>query len=303
MTMGSTGLRGVRIVAASLLVLAVTVTGCARPPDEAWLRFLGFKDGDATLTVLEGELNDGKSDSADAVFSNASVTVGVSGGGTGTGILVKSARVDYRLSGYAPPSTEYPLNLYLGPSSHTNGTATVSGAAEGRTSFPLVPVSLKQWIIKLHTFNNASATPTVKLTANVTFFAETDEGTELEVHGSISIVLNTAGGDGGASTQTVNVSATIATATSTKPGKFAFTRSGGSTNSLTVEYGVTGTATAGSDYSELGNSALISAGSSVASIAVTPLSGSTAGSTVIVTLKASSSYTVGSPSVATVIIE
>jgi hypothetical protein len=194
MTTGSTGLRGARVVAAALFVLTVTATGCGRPPDEAWLRFLGFFETGVTtttLTVLEGELNDGKTDSADAVFSNASVTVGVSGGGTGTGILVRSARVDYRMSGYAPPSAEYPLNLYLGQSSHTNGTATVSGAAEGRTSIPLATASLKQWLINTHAFSNASATPTAYLTANVTFFAETDDGNKLETEGSIGIALST----------------------------------------------------------------------------------------------------------------
>ena len=49
------------LAAAALLVLAAAVAGCGRPPDEAWLRFLGFRDdGNSTLTVLEGNLNDGK---------------------------------------------------------------------------------------------------------------------------------------------------------------------------------------------------------------------------------------------------
>jgi hypothetical protein len=193
MTTGSTGLRGVRIAAAALLVLTVTATGCARPPDEAWLRFLGFwksVDGEnQQIAVLEGELRNKKTDSADAVFSNASVTVGVSGGGTGTGILVQSTRIDYRMSGYSPPSAAYPLNLYLGPSSHTNGTATGT-AAQGQISIPLATASLKQWLIETHAFDDASATPTVNLTANVTFFAETDDGNKLETEGSIGIELS-----------------------------------------------------------------------------------------------------------------
>ena len=193
MTTGSTVLRGVRIAAAALLVFTVTATGCARPPDEAWLRFLGFwKSVDKEnqqIAVLEGELRDKKTDSAAAKFSNESVTVGVSGGGAGTGILVQSARVDYRMSGYSPPSASYPLYLYLGPSSHTNGTATGT-AAEGQISIPLATASLKQWLINTKAFNNASATPTVDLTANVTFFAETDDGNKLETEGSIGIELS-----------------------------------------------------------------------------------------------------------------
>jgi hypothetical protein len=47
---------------------------------------------------------------------------------------------------------------------------------------------------------------------------------------------------------------------------------------------------------------VIPAGSSAASISVTPLSGYTAGRTVIVTIKSGSTYTVGSRSKATVTI-
>jgi hypothetical protein len=287
-------------LAAALLAVAVVAPGCGRPPDEAWLRFLGFKSGDSTLTVLEGNLNDGKTDSADAVFRNVSVTVGASDGGAGTGILVKSARVDYKMSGYSPPSAEYPLNLYLGPSSHTNGTATSSGGeTEGRTSLPLATASLKQWLINAHA---AGSSPTVSLTADVTFLAESDEGGDLEVHGSVTILLSTSGSGSSTATPSVSISATTSTATTAAPGKFTITRSGGTTNSLTVAYDVTGTATAGSDYEAFENSVTINAGSSVASITVTPLIGATTGRTVIVTLQESSSYTVVSPSSATVTI-
>jgi hypothetical protein len=292
------------LVAAAILAIAVVAPGCGRPPDEAWLRFLGFRDdGNSTLTVLEGDLNDGNADSANAAFSNVSVIVGGSDSGAGTGILVTRAHVDYTMSGYSPPSEEYPLNLYLGPSSHTNGTAgTTAGSTEGETSFPLATASLKQWLIDTGAFSDSSATPTVRLTADVTFFAETDEGTELEVHGSIAILLSTSGGGSGTGTPTVNISATTSTATTAAPGKFTITRSGSTTNSLTVNYEVKGTATAGSDYEELFGSVTINAGSSTATIPVTPLASYTPGKTVVVTISSGSAYTVGSSSEASVTI-
>ena len=161
----------------------------AQPPDEAWLRFLGFnKSGEdtASIAVLEGDLNDGKSSVADAVFRNTSTTVGTIAGGTGTGVFVTSARIDYRMSGYSPPSVEYPLNLYLPASSIKDGTVTSSEATV--TDLPLAPVSLKHWLNA-----NGVRSAAVDLTANVTFSAETDEGGKLETHGRIGIVLtNTA---------------------------------------------------------------------------------------------------------------
>jgi hypothetical protein len=296
-----------RALATAILALAVVAPGCGRPPDEAWLRFLGFQSTSGSgesavssnISSIEGNLFDGTAMTVDAVFRNVSTIVGSNDGSIGTGILVKSARVDYKMSGYAPPSAEYPLNLYLGPSSHTNGTTNAGGTttSEGTlTDFPIVTASLKQWLRNTGAFNNSSATPTVKLTADVTFFAETDEGTELEVHGSITILLSTSGGPSGTGMPTVAIEATTATATTSVPGKFTITRSGSTTNSLTVSYTVGGTADPGLDYETLPGSVVISVGSSSSSISVTPKSGYTSGTTVTVTLSDGSAYNLGSSS-------
>jgi len=175
MTTGSRCLRGFRIAAAALLVLTVTTTGCERPPDDAWLRCLGFSVGNATtsLAVIEGEL-DNTTLKANANFENSSRNVTSTGG---VGILVYGARVDYRMSGYSPPAAEYGVTLYLQPPAKdaaTTGTLT---------DFPLASASLKQWLI------NAGAGAPVNLTARVTFFAETDGGVKIETVGSIGIVL------------------------------------------------------------------------------------------------------------------
>lgn len=88
-------------------------------------------------------------------------------------------------------------------------------------------------------------------------------------------------------------------------GTFTITRTGSTAGSLTVVYTVGGTATAGSDYAALSGALTIPAGSSSASITVIPLHDMVEESpeTVVVTLTAGDAYTLGSPSVATVVIQ
>jgi hypothetical protein len=160
-----------RAIAAAVLA-AIFAAGCDRPPDEAWLRFLGFrKPGETTnLSVVNAKL-DGTTDSVDAAFENPSVALGKTEGGTG--ILVNRAHVEYRIPGSAPRFYEYPVTLYL-PATAVAGETTTGTLA----GLPIVPASLKQWL-------NAEAS----FIADVTFSAVTDEGTQLDTTGSISVVL------------------------------------------------------------------------------------------------------------------
>lgn len=104
----------------------------------------------------------------------------------------------------------------------------------------------------------------------------------------------------------VTIGATVPTATEAGPttGEFTVTRSGDTMATLTVAYTVGGTATSGSDYRPLTGSVTIGAGSSAAIITVRPLDDSLVepDETVIATLTAAATYTVGSPSSATVTI-
>ncbi|NWG04107.1 MAG: hypothetical protein HXY44_14735, partial [Syntrophaceae bacterium] len=103
---------------------------------------------------------------------------------------------------------------------------------------------------------------------------------------------------------TVTIVATDNTATEAGPttGYFTVTRTGATTSALTVYYTVGGTATSGSDYNALSNSVTIPAGSSSATITVTPINDTVVESdeTVIVTLSANATYTRGSPYSATI---
>jgi ribosomal protein S7 len=105
---------------------------------------------------------------------------------------------------------------------------------------------------------------------------------------------------------TVTIVASDATATEAGPtaGQFRVTRTGSTAAALAVSYTVSGTATTGDDYVPLAGSVAIGAGSSTATITVTPVNDTEVEipETVVATLGADAAYTVGAPSNATVTI-
>jgi hypothetical protein len=88
------------------------------------------------------------------------------------------------------------------------------------------------------------------------------------------------------------------------PGRFTVTRTGSTTSPLTVFYQVSGSATNGTDYHTLPGSVVISAEQSSAVMTVTALNDGVAegDETVTLSLQANASYTLGSPSTASVTI-
>jgi hypothetical protein len=174
--------RRTRFAGAALLALALLAAGCGRPPEEAWLRFLGFKQAGKTISVFSDNLYGDAVTTVDADFENRSLYVQNEGG---SGILVYRARVDYLMTGFAPPAAEHALNLFIAAPSHTSGSTTTSGSTGTLSGFPLAPASLKNWLI-----GRADDSAVLELTARVTFYAETDQGAKIETHGSIGIVLN-----------------------------------------------------------------------------------------------------------------
>ena len=88
------------------------------------------------------------------------------------------------------------------------------------------------------------------------------------------------------------------------PGQFTITRTGSTSNALTVNYTVAGTATKGTDYSNLTGSLTIPAGSTTATLPVNVIDDSAVegSETSVVSLSSSSAYTLGSTSSATVTI-
>jgi len=96
---------------------------------------------------------------------------------------------------------------------------------------------------------------------------------------------------------TVNITASDASASESgsDTGTFTVSRTGGSPSPLTLFYTISGTATNGIDYQNLGGSITIEAGNSSAAITITPLLDgiSEASESVTLTLSADAAYTVG----------
>jgi choice-of-anchor C domain-containing protein len=82
---------------------------------------------------------------------------------------------------------------------------------------------------------------------------------------------------------------------------YTFTRSGVTTNPLTVNYTLGGTATNGTDYTSIPTSVTFAAGSSTATVTVDPTADTTVepDETVILTLASGTGYTIGTPNAAT----
>jgi glucose/arabinose dehydrogenase len=100
----------------------------------------------------------------------------------------------------------------------------------------------------------------------------------------------------------VTITATDATATEARrtTGTFTVTRTGSTTEPLTVFYAVAGTATPGTDYPALPGSVTIAAGAVSAPIVITPTDDllMERNETVVLTLDASAAYRVGTPKTA-----
>ena len=82
---------------------------------------------------------------------------------------------------------------------------------------------------------------------------------------------------------------------------YTFTRTGATTNALTVNYGITGTATNGTDYATIGTSVTFVAGSSTATVTVNPTADTVieANETVALTLVTGTGYTIGTTTAVT----
>ncbi|NCS55245.1 MAG: hypothetical protein GPJ23_24740 [Microcystis aeruginosa G13-05] len=103
------------------------------------------------------------------------------------------------------------------------------------------------------------------------------------------------------STVTLAVSPSSVTEDGTTNMVYTFTRSGVTTNALTVNYTIGGTATNGTDYTSIPTSVTFAANSSTATVIVDPTADTTVESneTVALTLATGTGYTVGTPNAAT----
>lgn len=181
------------LAAASVLSLSVLLTACSVADDEAWLRITAFYDDEAetNISVFESELRDGMSDTIDVKVQNSSVFAG-SGATEGTSIHVYRAKVEYAYSNVTIPSFDYAVTLTVGPkvSTASTGDGTTTSGGEGTLEdLPLVPLSLKNWILNSGRLPDGVVESSFRITAKVTLRSRTDEGTELKTSASLGITF------------------------------------------------------------------------------------------------------------------
>jgi Ca2+-binding RTX toxin-like protein len=196
---------------------------------------------------------------------------------TRSGVTTNALTVNYTLGGTATLNTDY---------TRTGTTNTVTFAA-----------------------NSSTATVTVDPTADTT--VESDEtviltlatGTGYTVGTTTAVTGTITNDDVTLPSITLAVSPTSVTEDGTANLVYTFTRSGVTTNALTVNYTLGGTATLNTDYTRTGttNTVTFAANSSTATVTVDPTADTTVepNETVILTVAAGTGYTVGTPNAAT----
>ncbi len=170
---------------------------------------------------------------------------------------------------------------------------TVGGTATNGTDYTSIPTSV--------TFaaNSATATVTVDPTADTT--VESDETVALTLtSGTGYTVGTTTAVTGTINNDDTNVTLAVSPESVSEDGTtnlvYTFTRTGVTTDALTVNYTVEGTATNGTDYTSIPTSVTFAAGSDTATVTIDPTADTTVESdeTVILTLASGTGYTVRS---------
>jgi hypothetical protein len=163
----------VRTASALLAALFLAViAGCDSPPDEAWLRIIGFQDVSGVNTSsIEAPLGGGTT-TVTALLENNSLNVGSD---SGVGITVTSVRIEY---GGGLPGAEYPVTLFI-------PAPAKDGAGENKVEVPIAPASLKAWVKA----NKAVPQGGLAISASVRFSAHTEEGRDLDASGGLLVTF------------------------------------------------------------------------------------------------------------------
>ena len=180
---------------------------------------------------------------------------------------------------------------------NTNGSLvvnyTISGTGTNGTDYSSIASSV--------TFAAGSSTTTVTITPIDDSTAEGPETVILSINSSTNYFTGTSSSDtvtiaDNESTVTLVATDAAAAEQDQDPGVFTFTRTN-TTGTLVVNYNPSGTATSGSDFSALAGSMTFPAGSSTATVTVTPIDDATGegNETAILTIASNSSYLLAHP--------
>ena len=211
-----------------------------------------------------------------------------------TVVLTLTSKTTYEL-GTSNAATVTIVNTPIYTITATNGTASPSVAAAGATvtvtaNTPAAGKRFSTWTSNDVTFANAaSSTTTFTMSAkNVTVTANYIDDLP---------VVSVAATDSTATEPATNT-------TASDKGTFRISRTGSTSNALTVYFSVGGTAASGTDYTAIGTSATIPAGSDHVDVTVTPKydTASESNETVVLTLTSKTTYELGTPNAATVTI-
>ncbi|BAG05871.1 beta strand repeat-containing protein [Microcystis aeruginosa] len=178
---------------------------------------------------------------------------------------------------------------------------TVSGTATNGTDYASIPTSV--------TFAAGSSTATVTVDPTADTTVESDETVILTLAAGTGYTIGTTTPVTGTITNddlilpsiTLAISPSSVTEDGTSNLIYIFIRTGDTTNPLTVNYSIGGTATNGTDYTLLPTSVTFEANSAIATVTVDPTADTIVESdeTVILALAAGTGYTVGTPNAAT----
>ncbi len=180
---------------------------------------------------------------------------------------------------------------------------SVSGTATSGTDFAAlsgsltIPAGQTSATVSVNPTDDTTVEPDETIILTVTDAAAYDLGTPSVATGTIT------NDDVAAGTPTVSVAVAPAAVNEDGAGAlvYTFTRSGATTDPLTVNYSVSGTATSGTDFAALSGSLTIPAGQTSATVSVNPSDDTTVepDETIILTVTDAAAYDLGTPSVAT----
>ncbi|MDD1472111.1 hypothetical protein MEO41_12245 [Dolichospermum sp. ST_sed4] len=205
---------------------------------------------------------------------------------TRTGDTTNALNVNYNVGGTATFNTDY---IQTGAASYTNTTGAINFAAGATT-----------------------ATLTINPTADTT--VESDETVALTLATGTGYTIGTTTPISGTITNddtsvTLAVSPSNVTEDGTTNLVYTFTRTGVTTNALTVNYNVSGTATFNNDYTQIGAAShtatkgtiTFAAGATTATLAIDPTADTTVenNETVALTLATGTGYTIGTTTAVT----
>ncbi len=267
-----------------------------------------FAANSATATVIVDPTPDTTAESNETVIltlaTGTGYTVGTTTAVTGTITNVPATSITLAVSpsSVTEDGTQNLIYTFTRTGSTTNPLTvnySVAGTATNGTDYASIPTSV--------TFVAGSATATVTVDPTPDTTAESNETVILTLATGTGYTVGTTTAVTGTITNVTLPSITLAVSPSsvTEDGTqnliYTFTRTGSTTNPLTVNYSVAGTATNGTDYASIPTSVTFVAGSATATVTVDPTPDTTAESneTVILTLATGTGYTVGTTTAVT----